>query len=67
VYWPDLSGVNRNDGSASVPSLLNDKSPEDTREIWEIFNRDNYLSMMLVDRIWLGENTPVGTRLEIVH
>jgi hypothetical protein len=36
-------------------SLLNDKSPEDTREIWEIFNRDNYLSMMLVDRIWLGE------------
>jgi hypothetical protein len=36
-------------------SLLNDRSPEDTREIWGIFNSDNYLSMMLVDRIWLDE------------
>jgi hypothetical protein len=36
-------------------SLLNDRSPDDTREIWDIFNGDNYLSMMLVDRIWLDE------------
>ncbi len=36
-------------------SLLNDRSPGETREIWEIFNSDNYLSMMLVDRIWLDE------------
>jgi hypothetical protein len=36
-------------------SLLNHSSPEDTREIWEIFNSGNYLSMMLVDRIWLDE------------
>lgn len=36
-------------------TLLAERSVEDTKEIWEVFDNDDYLSMILVDQIWLDE------------
>lgn len=41
--------------------VLERRDPVDVREIWEVFDRDDYLAMMLIDQIWLDEARAVSS------